>query len=282
MMKVYTPWELNAMTLDERKAALDSEFGRSFHVTVLQHVTWIFWARDTDKPTDILNHASAFLLDRGQGPMLVTAAHVYRQYLADWDRVGPLRCQVANTVVSDLRRHLIACGHLGVAPGEPEPDADIATFRLSRDATQRIGKKPILAPPETWPPPPKPGEQVMFGGFPGQERIMLGPGEISFGFHSGMSSATSVTQHQITQRYEREFMIDQHGNGLPPKGYGLGGISGGPLLVPNYRDGAWVWRLGGVISQATEERPPEEVIFEMVVAHRAEYIQPDGTLAKSL
>ena len=152
----------------------------------------------------------------------------------------------------------------------------------SGNADRRLGKAAISAPPDTWPPPPNPGEQVMFGGFPGQERIISGPGAISFGFHSGMSAATSVTERQIAQRYEREFMIDQHGNGLPPKGYGLGGISGGPLLVPLYRDGAWTWRLGGVISQATEERPPDEVIFEMIVAHRAEHIQPDGTLAKSL
>lgn len=281
-MKVYAPWELNAMTLDERKAVLDSEFGRSFHVTALQHVTWIFWARDTEEPTDILNHASAFMLDRGKGPILVTAAHVYRQYMADWERVGPLRCQIANAVVSDLRRYVIACGNLGVKPDEPDFGPDIATFHLPAGAAQRIGKEPIAAPPDTWPPPPKSGEQVMFAGFPGQERIALSPGEISFGFHSGMSAVTSVTEHQITQRFEREFMIDQHGNGLPPKGYGLGGISGGPLLVPLYRNGAWIWRLGGVISQATEERPPEEVILEMVVAHRAEYIQPDGTLAKSL
>jgi hypothetical protein len=81
---------------------------------------------------------------------------------------------------------------------------------------------------------------------------------------------------------EREFMIDQHGTGLPPPGYGLGGISGGPLLVPDFRDGVWAWRLAGVISQATEERPPEAVLIEMVVANRAEYIQPDGTLAKAL
>jgi hypothetical protein len=30
-MRIYTPWELNAMTLEERKAALDSEFGQSFY-----------------------------------------------------------------------------------------------------------------------------------------------------------------------------------------------------------------------------------------------------------
>jgi len=116
---------------------------------------------------------------------------------------------------------------------------------------------------------------------PRQERIVINPGEIRFGFHSGMSAASSVTEHQITQRFEREFMLDHQGTGLPPKGCGLGGISGGPLLVPDYREGGWTWRLGGVISQATQERPPEEVIFEMVVAHRAEYIQPDGTLAKN-
>ena len=58
-MKVYTPWELNAMTLDERKVALSREFGRSFHVTAARHVTWIFWAQDTKEPTDILGHASA-------------------------------------------------------------------------------------------------------------------------------------------------------------------------------------------------------------------------------
>jgi hypothetical protein len=97
-----------------------------------------------------------------------------------------------------------------------------------------------------------------------------------------MTGAAAVTDHQITVRFEREFMIDQHGTGLPPVGYGLGGISGGPLLVPDFRDGAWMWRLGGVIAQATEERPPDEVLVEMVVAHRAEYIQADGTLAKML
>lgn len=67
--------------------------------------------------------------------------------------------------------------------------------------------------------------------------------EINFGFHSGMTGAASVTNHQITVRFEREFMIDQHGTGLPPPGYGLGGISGGPLLAPDFRNGAWTWRL---------------------------------------
>ena len=47
------PWELNGMSLEERKAALESDFGRSFHVTAAEHVTWIFWARDTNEPTEV-------------------------------------------------------------------------------------------------------------------------------------------------------------------------------------------------------------------------------------
>jgi hypothetical protein len=281
-LKVYTPWELNGMSLEERKVALESDFGRSFHVTAAEHVTWIFWARDTNEPTDILGHASAFMLDRGGGPILITAAHVYRQYLDDQRRTGPLRCQIANTTVKDLSAHLIACGNLVTPLDEPDREPDIATFRLTKGVAQRIGKRPLIAPTPHWPPPPKPGEQVMFCGFPAQERIVMSAGEINFGFHSGMTAAASVTDHQITVRFQREFMIDQHGTGLPPRGYGLGGISGGPLLVPDYRNGVWVWRLGGVIAQATEERPPDEVLIEMVVAHRAEYIQVNGTLAKML
>jgi hypothetical protein len=281
-MKVYTPSELNNMNLDERKVALDGEFGRSFHISAGQHVTWIFWARDTKAPTKTLGHGSAFILRRGEHFMLVTAGHVYRQYLDDRRREGALYCQVANTVVKDLSRHLIACGNLSIPLDEPDHEPDIATFRLTNDEVGRIGKQPICAPASNWPAPPNPGEQVMFCGYPGQERVFISPSEINFGLHSGMTKAASVTDHQITMRFEREFMLDQHGTGLPPPGYGYGGISGGPLLVPDFREGVWKWRLGGVIVQAPEERPPENVLVEMVVAHRAEYIQADGTLAKSL
>jgi hypothetical protein len=46
-MRIYRPCELNAMSLEERKVALESEFGRSIHVSAAEHVTWIFRARDS-------------------------------------------------------------------------------------------------------------------------------------------------------------------------------------------------------------------------------------------
>jgi hypothetical protein len=201
-MRIYTPWELNAMSLEERKVALESEFGRAFHVSAAEYVTWIIWARAESELTDVLGHASAFMLDRGGGPMLVTAAHVYRKYLDDQRRVGPLHCQVANTTVSDLSAHSIACGNLRIPLDEPDREPDIATFRLPSSAVGRIGKRPILALAGDWPPPPQRGEQVLFGGFPAQERILISAGRINFGFHSGMTGAASVTDHQITVRLE--------------------------------------------------------------------------------
>jgi hypothetical protein len=81
---------------------------------------------------------------------------------------------------------------------------------------------------------------------------------------------------------EREYLVDWTGHGVPPAGYGLGGISGAPLLIPEFGQDGWYFRLGGVISEAPDARQAGEVIFDMVAADRAEFIQPNGTLAKML
>jgi hypothetical protein len=131
-MKIYTPAELNAMSLDERKIVLQGDFGRSFHISAAEHVTWIFWAQDAEGLVDILGHASAFMLDRGDGPILVTAAHVYRQYLDHRKKIGPMYCRVANTRMKDLSSHLIDRGNLNIPLDEPDREPDIATFRLPK------------------------------------------------------------------------------------------------------------------------------------------------------
>ncbi len=279
-MRVYSPDQLNAMADDERKAVLESEFGRSFHISAAEHVAWIFWTPHTDEPREILDQGSAFILRREDKLFLVTAAHVYRGYLEDRKQHGSLYCQVQNCTVRDLSDHLIACGNLDIPLDEPDRDPDIAVFRLTPGAAERIARKPINGPKGAWPAPPNVGETVMFAGFPGQARIMTEPDEISFGMYSAMTPVTSTTDHQISCRFDREYWIDAHRLGLPPLGYGLGGISGGPLLIPDFRDGAWSWRLGGVISQAPPKRPPKDVLFDSVISHRAEYILPDGTVAK--
>lgn len=64
------------------------------------------------------------------------------------------------------------------------------------------------------------------------------------------------------------------GRGLPQVGYNLGGVSGGPMLQPAFIDGAWSWRLVGVISEAISVED-----FERIIAVRAHFILPDGRLS---
>jgi hypothetical protein len=94
-----------------------------------------------------------------------------------------------------------------------------------------------------------------------------------FGFYGAMPMLTSFTDHQLCCRFAREEWIDVRGLGLPPVGYDLGGASGGPMLAPIFSDGAWGWRLAGVISEARSIEG-----FEQVTAVRSHFIQPDGRL----
>jgi hypothetical protein len=143
MPKIPTPQELNEMSDEGRKALLTGGLGQMFSEMANRHVTWIWWTKDTPTLTDLLGHGSAFILDRGSGPMLVTAAHVYREYLAHQREHGPLYCQVGNTRVRNLSSILIACGNLHIPLGEAAPEADIATFRMNPAAVDRVRKAPI-------------------------------------------------------------------------------------------------------------------------------------------
>ena len=136
------------------------------------------------------------------------------------------------------------------------------------------GKRVIKGIDGPWPPPPQPNEVVFFGGFPGGERDAVGQNEMVFGLHSAMPWLTSFTDRQLCCQLDRRSWIDVRGLGLPPVGYDLGGVSGGPMLKPIFVDGAWTWRLVGVISEAKSIEG-----FERVTAERAHFINPSGKLS---
>jgi hypothetical protein len=130
------------------------------------------------------------------------------------------------------------------------------------------------APPIWEPLNPAVGNFAFFAGFPAQTRGMTSDGNFTTAPYFATTPITSVTDHQIACRFDRGKMIDFSGSGLPPVGYDIGGVSGGPMLMPTLvRQGAVegiVWRFAGVIVQAAMG------MFEQVVAVRAHYIQPDG------
>jgi hypothetical protein len=96
--------------------------------------------------------------------------------------------------------------------------------------------------------------------------------DISFGLYLGQLRINNASDRSITCPFEREFWIDRMGRGLPPKNLDLGGISGGPALMPMETEGCWTLQLAGVVSEAPSSQ------FETVVSVPAHFIAADGTI----
>ncbi len=210
-----------------------------------------------------LCNGSAFLVDLGRGVFAVTAAHVYRAYLADKEGATSIVCQLGNALIVP-EDQLVSC----------RDDLDLATFRMSSGQIKEIGKSIVPPSPPQWAPlEPKIGNFAFFAGFPTKSREVTPRGNLVTVPYCAVTPITSVNDHQIACRFDREKSIDFSGRGLPPVGYDIGGASGGPLLVPTLVREGVVWQFGGVIVQAAVG-----VMFEQVVAVRAHYIHPDGRI----
>lgn len=264
----FTPERLNAMSPEERVSGPVKAFSRRRHDDGAAHVTWWLWrTQERSELTPLkLSQGSMFFLDCGRGAFAVTADHVYDGFLEDLDERRVRSCQIGNVAFDNPEDRLIARGkHLGI---------DIATFRVTPEEIAATGKRIVRGTDGVWPSPPIDGEAVFFGGFPGGERIPIAAHEISFGLHSAMVPLTSQTDYQLCCQLDRDSRVDVRGLGLPPEGYDLGGVSGGPMLQPVYRDKVWGWRLAGVLSEAVAAGA-----FERVTAVRAHFILPDGRIS---
>jgi len=230
------------------------------------HITWLFWhgRHKIIGAPPIVHNSSAFLLDCGRGPFVVTAAHVFQQFLDDRRRAQRVVSQIGN-VAFDLEERLIDSGY--------DRRIDIATFRIEADEIATLAKKVVIGTDGAWPNPPNPGEVAFFGGFLGSQRIVIGSNEVSFGLHLAMTPVSDSTERQIRCRFDRNNWVDVRGLGLPLPGYELGGVSGGPLLVPIHAKRQWSWRLAGVLSESKMLRE-----YEVITADRAHFILPDGRI----
>jgi hypothetical protein len=264
----FTSVWLNGLSEAEKQSPEMQEFSRRMHNSGAERVTWLMWRYQSKViETPLLpRQGSVFFLDCGQGPFAVTAGHVFEKFIED-RRLRRVRSYQIGNIGFDPEERLIAWGKdLGL---------DIATFRVTPEEIAATGKRVVQGIDGAWPAPPNKDEAVFFGGFPGCERDQIGAHEMVFGLYSAMPRLTSFTDHQLCCQFDRSAWVDVRGLGLPPVGYDLGGISGGPMLQPFFLDGAWGWRLVGVISEALSVEG-----FERVTAVRAHFILPDGRLSR--
>jgi hypothetical protein len=260
-----TPNSLKAMSAEDRAEVLKILIAR-MDPWAVSCVSYFRWNRRTLVGTTAISNGSCFFLDFSGRLFLVTAAHVHDGYLEAKEKSGKnnIVCHIENILFDpEARLHAI------------DRNLDIAIFDFSYDDLIKMGKQAV----ETvhWPPPaPSADSAVFFGGFPGNSRFWLGASAVSFGLYMGHTPITTITDRQITCRFDREAFIPVAGLKTPPPGTDLGGMSGGPLLVPlGTEEGVWHYCLGGVITQAQMSKD-----FEIVVAVRAHFINSDGTISR--
>ena len=258
----------NRLSEEEKKCVMSEGLGAALLNAGLPYAFPMWWGYEEPEAGLKLRNGSAFLVDLGQGVFVVTAAHVFREYVETKRTTVAIGCQFGNALC-DPEAQLISCSD----------DLDIATFRVTPSDVNQIGKPVVTSGPPNWEPlNPKAGNFAFFAGFPAQTRGMT-PDNAAFvtAPYYAMPAITSVTDHQIVCRFDWEKSITYGENGLPPQGYDIGGVSGGPMLMPTLvREDSVegvVWRFAGVIVQAAKGD-----MFEGVVAIRAHYIHPDGRL----
>ena len=235
---------LNTLSEPDRIAVLKGPFGRRMHAWAGSYVSYIRWEAPSILRSDLTN-GSIFFLDICGRLLAVTAAHVFNGYLADKRRLARTICHVGNTQF-DPERRLVGLGS----------NVDIATFDFTYDDLRKLGKQAmVITDAQQWPPPhPFPGQAAFFGDLPGASRIWLNWRSVSFGLYTASPRINSTSDRQITCPFERDLWIDVTGRGLPPSGFKLGGLSGGPLLIPSDTNGVGDFYSGGVISEPRVHR----------------------------
>jgi len=197
----------------------------------------LFWyARDRHQ-LGIHNNGTVTFLKTPDRLIGVTAAHVIRGYLAAADS-EKIVAQIYDARIDDLKNRIISVSDR----------LDIATFAVDNDLLRKVGKE--IIPLENWPPrPPQEGCGIMLAGFPAVERR----GDrrvVEFGLFTALVIARTVTDLQITWLIEPDAQLPNASIPPPPPRYGMGGISGGPLVTwlesDNY---IATFALGGIINE---------------------------------
>ncbi len=229
----------------------------------------VFWESPRKKESSPITNGTMFLADYGRGCFAVTANHVYQGYLEDKAEFPKTTCWIGpeafeaggkDAIPFDLEERLI----------DRLEDPDIATFKVAESEADAIGTSITTL----WPPIlPEIGQAVVFAGSPGNERLEVGPRELSFAVFPALMIATSVSERQISCQFEREYLVQAPGFQEPRPHYETGGMSGGPLFTVVERNGIWRWHLGAVIKEGNAS-------LDIVTAAPADCILIDGCLRR--
>ena len=225
----------------------------------------IYWYRRNRSDLQILHNGTFTFIRTPERLLGVTAAHVLNAYLADSGRAS-VRLQIADASVDDLRSRII----------DISEKLDLATFEVDEKLLQETGKR--IIPLSNWPPTmPQEGRGIMLAGYPAIER-QTGNNSVNFGLFTALVTARTITDVQITWLVEPKEQLPGANLQPPPPFYGLGGVSGGPLIT-------WIesqhfiatFSIGGIIVEHPDYNDNDFAV-ERVIAVRADFIMPSGRI----
>ncbi len=236
----------------------------------------LFWTLRDSSGNETVKGGSLFFLDTGEGVFAVTAAHVVATCREDSRSPKFVQSMIGSNCGVSLPIHL------GDRIIDAHEDIDIATFRVTREEIQYIGRIPLTGCQKTWPPRLADVDGgVTYCGFPGYGRRSLAPRLRSFGSVPMTGSAASAHETCVSIQIERDKLIRVLGDEEMPENFDFGGMSGGPVLAIVQTGTLRSWRPAGVIFQGPNPSgDPAESIrgLEIIRARPVHFINSDGTL----
>lgn len=203
-----------------------------------------FGQRPHPRETADINAATAAVVDLGETPFLLTAAHVMEAALAR---------------LREPRSHLVI-GPVELRPAADAvnlyPERDVATVRMTakqRDALEADGLY-VIRPP-AWPPPaPVAGAAVVMSGYPGPWRLQLAWDELDFRSFVMLALVHEVRDNEFVCHVDPAYVVETRvvTPEAPPK-VALPGLSGSPaFIVPNDPKVLLAPHLCGVVTQGVD------------------------------
>jgi hypothetical protein len=254
-------------TIEEARRMMRGGLAEALQQTAANYVMPICWITTEGGRPRIVDNGSAFLLDCGTGPFLVTAGHVYEAFCNELGTQQDAVC-----LLSDMRFDPISrcIAH--------DAAYDVATFRVTAEEIQTLrgnGKHVLTGSQTAWPPqPPTVGRGAFFVGFPGGGRSIRpfrrrNLVEMDWHGYTTLAVADGVSATDITLVLRHDAAYDIYSRPEPPPSSAMGGCSGAPLLTFVEQRSVFSWRLGGIIYES------ESMI---VKAARADCLNADGTI----
>lgn len=254
---------------DEAIRLMRGGLAKALMETAAKYVMPICWITARDRKPWIIDSGSAFILDCGTGPFLVTANHVYQGFLVARQSYPDAVC-ILGELRFDLAGRCIAS----------DSAYDVATFRIEADEIGKLanyanGKAILTGSQKSWPPgPPQVDRGIFFVGFPGDGREMRpyrgnSLVEIDWLGYTALAVASGVSDTDITLVFDHEHDFDVGLRPTTPSDWALGGCSGAPILTFIEHNGIFSWRLGGIIYESSSL---------ILKASRANCLNIDGTL----